>query len=152
MAVYNIAFMAVMILEEVHVVGRPFSTDDFFRLREPTFRVPMHLSPDGQLLSLTIRSRSHGKLERDQSFTPEGIPGEMVGSQVLVVDTQTGDAQTPFGPDATSWAGMWSPSGRRSPPTCSMAARPVLQCGIERVCGASLLGAILPIAVPLYLL
>src|SRR5919201_2063074 len=77
-----------MILEEAHVAGRLFSTDDFFRLREPTFRVPMHLSPDGQLLSLTIRSRSHGKLERDQSFTPEGIPGEMVGSRVLVIDTQ----------------------------------------------------------------
>ena len=72
----------------------------------------MHLSPDGRLLSLTIRSRSHGTLERDQSFTPEGIPGEMVGSRVLVGDTQTGDAQTPFGPDATSWAGVWSPSGR----------------------------------------
>jgi hypothetical protein len=68
-----IAFTAVIILEEAHVAGRPFSTDDFFRLREPTFRVPMHLSPDGRLLSLTNWSRSHGTPERDQSFTPESL-------------------------------------------------------------------------------
>ncbi len=54
--------------------GRPFTPDDFFRLRAPTFRVPMHLSADGELLSLAVVSRGRSKLERDQSFTPEGLP------------------------------------------------------------------------------
>ncbi len=94
------------------MTGRPFTPEDFFRLRAPTFRVPMHLSPDGELLSLTVASRGRGKLERDQSFTPEGVPGEMAGGRVLVVDTATGEVRYPFGPDATSWAGMWSPDGR----------------------------------------
>ena len=91
---------------------RPFTLDDFFQLQEPTFRVPMHLSPDDRLLTLTIRSRGHGQLEPAQSFTPEGVPGEMVGSHVLVVDTTTGQVQYPFGLDATSWGGVWSPDGR----------------------------------------
>ncbi|MDP9382778.1 MAG: site-specific integrase [Chloroflexota bacterium] len=34
----------------------------------------MHLSADGELLSLAVVSRGRSKLERDQSFTPEGLP------------------------------------------------------------------------------
>ncbi len=108
----NMARMPTDIAKEVHVPKRPFTPEDFFRLRAPTFRIPMHLSPDGELLSLTVASRSRGKLERDQSFTPEGVPGEMAGSRVLVVDTATGEVRYPFGVDTTSWAGVWSPDGR----------------------------------------
>ena len=98
--------------KEAPVPDRCFTLDDFFHLHEPTCRVPLHLSIDGRLLSLTIRSGGRGALGPDQSFTPEGVPEEMVGSRVLVVDTTTGQVQYPFGLDATSWGGVWSPDGR----------------------------------------
>lgn len=94
------------------MAGRAFSVDDFLQLQQPTFRVPMHLSPDGHLLSLTVAPRRREALGPDQSFTSLGVPSDMAGSRVLVIDTMTGEVHQPFGAAATSWGGVWSPDGR----------------------------------------
>lgn len=91
---------------------RVFTPDLFFGLRQPASRVPMHLHPDGRSLSLTVQTRGRGKQLTDvDTFTEDGVSGEMVASRVMVV-SEEGHAEEPFD-DATSWAGIWSPDGRR---------------------------------------
>lgn len=73
----------------------------------------MQLSPDGDWLALSVASRRQSRPTGHAPFTAEGVPVEMLGSRVLLVQTTTGEVRDPF-PDAqTSWAPRWSPDGRR---------------------------------------
>lgn len=95
-------------------MSRAFTVENFFQLYHPTNRVPLHLSPDGQKLAITIQSsRRTADSGDDDSFTTAGVPRGMVSSRVLIVDTVTGAAQEPFPSNATSWAAQWSPDGTR---------------------------------------
>lgn len=93
---------------------RPFSVDDFLQLEEPTIRVPMHLSPDGRWLALSVqRKRREVGLGGQDGYRPDGVPAEAGSSRVLVVDTGTGATVEPFPQESTSWGAQWSPDGRR---------------------------------------
>ncbi len=93
---------------------QPFTVDHLLRLRRPTTRVPLHLSPDGALLALSAQpARRNTPAGGGQGFTAEGVLTEMVGSRVIVVDTGTGAIADPFtAPGSTSWGPQWSPDGR----------------------------------------
>ncbi|HEV2126765.1 MAG TPA: hypothetical protein VGW38_28750, partial [Chloroflexota bacterium] len=92
---------------------RPFSVDDFLQLEEPTIRVPMHLSPDGRWLALSVqRKRREVGLGGQDGYRPDGVPAEAGSSRVLVVDTGTGATVEPFPQESTSWGAQWSPDGR----------------------------------------
>ncbi len=80
-------------------------------LPEPTPRMPFHLSPDGGLLALGVRERTEGA--RGQRFDAWGVPREMAGSSVVVVDAATGASMRPFPEGSVSWGAQWSPSGNR---------------------------------------
>jgi len=89
--------------------GRPFAIDDLLNLRRPTGMVPLHLSPDGRWLTLTVRP-----VYEDRSRGPhQPLNVEVRGSRVLVVDTSTGQSREPFARRATSWSAQWSPDGGR---------------------------------------
>lgn len=49
----------------------------------------------------------------DRSYTASGIPREMVGSRILVVDTVTGTVEEPFPAGSSSWGAQWSPDGTK---------------------------------------
>ena len=76
---------------------------------EPNGRMPFHLSPDGRLLALGVQRRTQGP--RGPKFDEWGIPREMAGSSVVVVDTTSGEATRPFPEGSVSWGAQWSPSG-----------------------------------------
>ena len=80
-------------------------------LPEPAGRMPFHLSPDGRLLALGVQER--GDRPRGLKFDQWGVPREMVGSSVVVVDTATGSSTRPFPDGSESWGARWSPSGDR---------------------------------------
>lgn len=91
-----------------------FTLDDLLRLQQPTTRVPLHLSPDGRRLAFCTqpvggRQQAIGS----SAFTDDGIPVEMAGSQVRVVDTTSGVTVAPFPAGCLSWGARWSPDGRR---------------------------------------
>ena len=82
------------------------------RVQQPTYRVPLHVSPDGAALAVSVMHDEPGAEVSDaQGFTPSGLPGEAVGSRVLVVNTATGEVEAPFSAARTSWGGQWSPDG-----------------------------------------
>ena len=80
-------------------------------LPKPTGRMPFHLSPDGRRLALGVQRRTHGA--RGPRFDEWGVPTEMAGSSVVVVDTATGESMRPFPEDSVSWGAQWSPLGDR---------------------------------------
>ena len=91
---------------------RKFTVDQFLGLLQPTARVPLHLSPDGQKLVVTRQQGKHARnLGSDLSYTATGIPKGAIGSRLFVVDTSTGIAEEPFPSSATSWGAQWSPDG-----------------------------------------
>ena len=90
-----------------------FDVDVLFSLRQPTVRVPMHISPDGSLLALSSQSKRRKLLAADREDAAQGgIPIEAIGSRVLVLDTSTGEALEPFAKEETSWGAQWSPDGK----------------------------------------
>ena len=80
-------------------------------LPKPTGRMPFHLSPDGRRLVLGVQRRIQGA--RGPRFDEWGVPTEMAGSSVVVVDTATGESMQPFPKGSVSWGAQWSPSGDR---------------------------------------
>ena len=91
---------------------RTLTVTQLRRLRKPTYRVPLHVSPDGSELAVSVMRDTPGAEVPDaQGFTPSGLPGEAVGSRVLVVNTATGAVEEPFSAARTSWGGQWSPDG-----------------------------------------
>ena len=82
------------------------------RLRTSAFRVPLHISPDGTKLAVSVtRDEPGAEVSGPNGITPSGLPGEAVGSRVLLVDTATGAVEEPFSAGGTSWGGQWSPDG-----------------------------------------
>lgn len=80
-------------------------------LPKPTGRMPFHLSPDGRRLALGVQRRIQGV--RGPRFDEWGVPTEMAGSSVVIVDTATGESMRPFPEDSVSWGAQWSPAGDR---------------------------------------
>ena len=80
-------------------------------LPKPTGRMPFHLSPDGRRLALGVQRRTYGA--RGPRFDEWGVPTEMAGSSVVVVDTATGESMQPFPEGSVSWGAQWSPAGDR---------------------------------------
>ena len=78
---------------------------------EPTGRMPFHLSLDGRLLALGVQRRTDRP--RGPRFDEWGVPREMAGTSVVVVDTSTGSSTWPFPEGSESWGARWSPLGDR---------------------------------------
>ncbi len=83
-------------------------------LRRPADRVPFHLSPDGRWFALSVqgvRKDTIGAIKN--GFRKDGVSWIMVGSRILVVDTDSGEAREPFPTGSLSWRTQWSPDGSR---------------------------------------
>ena len=91
---------------------RTLTVTQLRRLEEPHYSVPLHVSPDGARIALTVkRDASEAELPDVQGFTLSGLPSTAVGSRVLVVNTAMGTVEEPFSTARTSWGGQWSPDG-----------------------------------------
>jgi dipeptidyl aminopeptidase/acylaminoacyl peptidase len=69
--------------------------------------VPLHLSPDGRWLTLSVRP-----VYQDMSSPAQWLNEEVSPSHALVLDTTTGETRKPFATADSSWGGQWSPDGR----------------------------------------
>ena len=90
------------------------SVEHLMNLQRPTDRVPMNLSPDGRLLAVSVKGIRRNAVEiREHGFGVNGVPQELDGSRILIVDAITGKAQEPFPAGSVSWGGQWAPDGSR---------------------------------------
>ena len=91
---------------------RRLTTADVLGIYRPADREPMHLSPHGSLLAVTVRSGAPGvPAEAGTSYSPDGVPLDKAGSRILVVDVESGDQVQPFADAEISWGARWSPDG-----------------------------------------
>ena len=81
------------------------------RLRKSTYRVPLHVSPDGAALAVSVtRDEPGAEVRTRKASRLRGSLTRAVGSRVLVVNTATA-TEEPFSAARTSWGGQWSPDG-----------------------------------------
>jgi dipeptidyl aminopeptidase/acylaminoacyl peptidase len=100
---------------KISMPQNPFTVDHILNLQRVTCRVPLHLSPDGRWLTVSVQKQM-GVTQvatDDDGFTLDGVPSEALGSRVLVVDTKSGEVVEPFPVSGTSWGGQWSPDGQQ---------------------------------------
>jgi dipeptidyl aminopeptidase/acylaminoacyl peptidase len=76
-------------------------------------RVPFHLSPDGHWFALTVQEPHFDRPAGERLRSPDGVPPDLVGSRVVLVETTTAETREPFPAENNSWAPQWSPDGRR---------------------------------------
>jgi len=101
-------------LEDMRTKQRSFTIDHLLSLHRVTDRVPLHLSPDGRWLTVSVRKGKKsppGPLR--SGFRADGVNLFAVGSDVLVINTQTGEVRRPFPQGSTSWGAQWAPDGDR---------------------------------------
>ncbi|MCY3626984.1 MAG: prolyl oligopeptidase family serine peptidase [Gammaproteobacteria bacterium] len=105
-----------------------FEIKHLLGLQTPVGIMPFDLSANGRYLALQVKSVGRGDAEKGQNevFTREGVPLDVVGSHVVVVDTETQDKIEPFTVANSSWGAQWSPDG------CLLAA--YVQSGNSRAC------------------
>src|SRR5947207_16013741 len=92
---------------------QPSALDDPLPPQTLADRVPFHLSSDGCWLALTVQERHPDRSMGERLRSPDGVPPDLFGSRVVVVETTTGETQEPFPSGCISWAPQWSPDGRR---------------------------------------
>ena len=89
-----------------------FTIQDALALNELAGRLPIDLSSDGRWLAYTTRNHTHRETAVD-GYTRNGVPEEVVRGVVWVTNVQKGTRHC-LTPDwGSSWAGRWSPDGKR---------------------------------------
>ena len=86
-------------------MSRAFTVDDLLNVNQFTSRCPWDLSPDGELLAVTL-SQGKRRVPDDANY------GAMNGAYIVLIDVATGESIEPFSDLQMSWAGRWSPDGQ----------------------------------------
>ena len=92
---------------------RSFTVDDLMRTESFLQRSPWDVTPDGQLLAVSVESPERRQMLAPGSddFTAGGVYTEANGAQIRVIDAESGEVIEPFVDAAMSWGGRWSPDG-----------------------------------------
>ncbi len=76
---------------------------------------PISLSPDGQWVAYAIRREQKLAVPaelRYSTLTPTGVRRDLVGSDIWIASTQTGESRNLSNGEVSNWAPVWSPNGR----------------------------------------
>src|SRR5688572_9797587 len=93
----------------------PYDDEAYLHKRSLAARSSLSLSPDGQWVAVVVQGLTSGQTattERDEAEPLVAVSGEMTGSEVVVVNTQTGQMQRPFSVFYSSCWLAWSPDGK----------------------------------------
>lgn len=84
-------------------------------LRGHNGRSPVNLSPDGEWVAHTVETDETVPRGTSRAYSATGFPFAEGNSRMEATLSSTGSGETVRlgGPDATSWAGVWSPDGGR---------------------------------------
>lgn len=74
-------------------------------------RIPLALSPDGQLVAYTVLEPSR-KESSGERFTATGVPIDQGASDIWISDLKGGKSRSLTQSKGSSWGPMWSPNGQ----------------------------------------
>lgn len=86
-------------------MSQAFTVDDLLNVNQFTSLCPWDLSPDGELLAVTL-SQGKRRVPDDTNY------GAVNGAYIVLIDVATGESIEPFSDLQMSWAGRWSPDGQ----------------------------------------
>jgi dipeptidyl aminopeptidase/acylaminoacyl peptidase len=95
--------------------GMPLSVEDALAQLEFASRVPINVSPDGQIVAYTLsdpRRREPMIEHRMSQFSRTGATAEAQGCDVWITRIETGASKNLTGGRGTSWGPVWSPAGQ----------------------------------------
>ncbi len=122
--VLNIASLLLAVLalwlHPINVQGQsapePLSPTEVLDVRVFADRQPIDLSPDGRWIAAAVIQPSRAAAARsglsNRYFSPTGVQSSSLGSDVWVVDAQTGETVNVTGGEGSAWGPAWSPDGR----------------------------------------
>lgn len=104
---------------ELHneVVGAvPFEIERWFQKKNPAVRVPISLSADGKWLAIAMHGlATEGSMNANplpkEGDASETVSEEASGSEIWIVERETGEITRPFKNFVGSYGPVWSPAG-----------------------------------------
>lgn len=81
-----------------------------------SYFTPVDLSPDGRWVAYTLQEdwrREHAKDGYASVFSRTGVSQTVLGCDIWVADTQTGESKNLTEGKGSSWSPVWSPDGNR---------------------------------------
>jgi hypothetical protein len=108
---YNLLTMTKTLHRQV---AAPYNDELYLHKRSLAVRSSLSLSPDGRLAAVTIQGLA-SDVENSKPVEAkwlDAISEEIVGSEVLVVNLESGEITRPFQTFCTSFLPAWSPDGR----------------------------------------
>jgi dipeptidyl aminopeptidase/acylaminoacyl peptidase len=94
----------------------PLPVGDVIRLSSFPFSIPVDMSPDGQWVAYTLQNPGKRETSKDPRYSAvsrTGVWTSLIGSDVWITSTQTGESRNLTEGKGTSWGPVWSPDGRR---------------------------------------
>jgi len=73
------------------------------------------LSPNGQWVAYVLKDESRVQVaadERHMSLTESGVKSALLGCDIWITNTRTGESRNVTNSKGTSWAPLWSPDGK----------------------------------------
>jgi dipeptidyl aminopeptidase/acylaminoacyl peptidase len=86
--------------------------EDALRVRSFAPLSSIEWSPDGKWLAYVVRDNYRPKPENNDARFGGGVPAWVIGNDVWVSNTDTGEARNLTGGKGESWLPSWSPDGR----------------------------------------
>ena len=98
--------------------GAPFDLEQWLGRREPAYMVPLTVSADGKWLAVTMcglvrEGATNAVSQPKEAGMFEAASEDLAGSEVFIVERETGQVTRPFHLFAASYSPVWSPSGRK---------------------------------------
>src|SRR5580700_3207757 len=90
----------------------PLPIEDALQARQFGQLVPIALSPDGTRVAYTVQDNKRIRPAEIKDYIRSGLWPPAVGTDIVVLDTRTGQTRNLTGGEADNWLPVWSPDGR----------------------------------------
>jgi len=115
------ALLCVFGLQTVDILAQqrqaPLPVEEVLAALRIHLYTPLDLSPDGRWVAYTLQEgRRKEKTEEGYArvyFTPTGVNKEVLGCDIWITNTQTGESKNLTEGKGSSWTPVWSPDGNR---------------------------------------
>ena len=91
---------------------KPLPIEDALLARQFGQLVPIALSPDGTRVAYTVQDNKRIRPAEIKDYLRTGLWPPAVGTDIVVLDTRTGQTRNLTGGEADNWLPVWSPDGR----------------------------------------
>ena len=101
-----------MVSDKIPKPQRSYNVEHILSLESFHYSNPIAVSTDGQWLAITVHSHRRRRVGSDE-FLPSGFSSSLEGSEIWIVDVESGKRQNITPNWGTSWGPSWAPDGKQ---------------------------------------